>query len=232
MMSERKFSNSYTSFWTQLLPTVEAFVRHMNLANERYCAPVRSVTSDREKRSVVNELGFRLFRAQAMGRKITNKFKTISERETRNYIEQLIHGGVKIPPLSLEEIAESERIAAALATYFGAEAVPGLNFWPVFQGCGRLESCKGDIINGAILVEVKAGDRNFRVVDVRQVIAYLALNFASKQYSLSEVAFVNPRTCKSYKCGIDNLVEHSSGRKAVEVFEDIIEFLSAETGSK
>jgi hypothetical protein len=232
MMSERKFSNSYTSFWTQLLPTVEAFVRQMNLANERFCAPVGSVTKDRDKRSVVNELGFRLFRAKAMGMEITYELKEISERETRSYIERLIPGAVKIPPLSVKETAESERIAAALATCFGAEALPRLDFWPVFQGCGRLESCRGDIINGAILVEVKAGDRNFRVVDVRQVITYLALNFASKQYSLSKVAFINPRICKSYECGIDNLVEHSSGRKAVEVFEDIIEFLSAETGSK
>lgn len=232
MISERKFSNSYASFWTQLLPTADVFVRHMNLANKRFRPPVGSITSDRDKRAIINELGFRLFAARADGLEINGEYKRSLELESRTYIGRLVRDISEMPPLSTKEMEESEHIALALATYFDSQKLNYLVFLPPFKGCGWLEACKGDIINGARLIEVKAGDRPFRITDVRQVLAYLTLNFAAKQYPLSEVAFVNPRTCMCYECEVDSFVERCSGRKAVDIFEDIIEFVSAETNSK
>ena len=79
---------------------------------------------------------------------------------------------------------------------------------------------------------MKAGDRHFRITDLRQIIIYLALNFYSQQYQLAKVALVNPRTGKNFECSIDILIESCSGRKSVDVFSDVIDFVSAEVESK
>jgi hypothetical protein len=129
-------------------------------------------------------------------------------------------------------VAESEMLADSLSMYFGRTDLSAVKFWPVFKGCGQLDACRADIISGCNLIEVKAGERNFKITDVRQVITYLSLNFNSGQYPIMEIALVNPRTGLKFECGVDMLIELSSGRKAVDVFSDIIEFISAETGSK
>jgi hypothetical protein len=232
MISERKFANSYASFWNQLLPTADAFVRKINLASERFCRPIDAVSKDRNKRAVINELAFRLFKVIAAGNEIEPDMTDNLEKGVRDYIEKLIHSGFKIPALSKEEVAESERIAASLSMYFSKTDISPLKFWPLFKGCGQLDACRADIISGSKLIEVKAGERNFKITDVRQVITYLALNFNSGQYSIIEIALVNPRTGLKFECEADMLIEFCSGRKAVDIFSDIVEFISSETGSK
>jgi|LGVD01.1.fsa_nt_gb hypothetical protein len=70
VISERKFSNSFSSFWNELLPTADSFVRRMNLSLERYCLPTESrFEVNRDRRSVINELSFRLFMSLAKGKK-------------------------------------------------------------------------------------------------------------------------------------------------------------------
>jgi len=232
MISERKMANSYVSFWNQLLPTADTFVRQINIASERFYSHVPAVTKDRDKRAVINELAFRLFKATVDGDEITPELKGAIESEVRDYIEDLIRANVKIPPLSNEEVEESERISKSLSMYFAMSDLSALIFWPLFKGCGRISACRGDIIDGNKLIEVKAGDRNFKVTDIRQLMIYMALNFSSGQYPIKEMALVNPRTGFKYECDIDILIEFSSGRKAVDVFADIVDFISAETISK
>ncbi len=55
---------------------------------------------------------------------------------------------------------------------------------PRFEGCGWLDECEADFLTSNVLVEVKAGDRAFRSIDLRQVLIYCALNFASKKYDI------------------------------------------------
>jgi hypothetical protein len=100
MISERKFANSYASLWNQLLPTADAFVRRMNLASERFSRPIVAVSKDRDKRAVINELAFRLFKAIAAGNEVVPDLTARIEKEARHYIETLIHSSAKIPNLS------------------------------------------------------------------------------------------------------------------------------------
>ena len=229
MISERKFSNSFSSFWKELLPTADSFVRRMNLSLERYCLPTESrLEVNRDRRSVVNELSFRLFMSLAKGEKLSVNDKMKMSLEVSHYIERLAPN-IKIDqPISKEEIEEAESLSSALARYFSGTDLNKLRFWPVFRGCGRINSCKGDIISNDKLVEVKAGDRHFRITDVRQVIAYLALNSISKQYEIQHIALVNPRKGLFFETTVEDLIKECSQRKPVDVFGDIIDFLSSE----
>ena len=53
---------------------------------------------------------------------------------------------------------------------------------------------KGDLISSDALFEIKAGDRFFRSVDVRQLIMYGALNSVSQSYQINRLGlFSIPR---------------------------------------
>jgi len=229
MISERKFSNSFSSFWKELLPTADSFVRRMNLSLERYCLPTESrLEVNRDRRSVVNELSFRLFMSLAKGKKLSVNDKMKMSLEVSHYIERLAPNINIDQPISKEEIEEAESLSSALTQYFSNDELDKLWFWPVFRGCGRINSCRGDIISNDKLVEVKAGDRHFRITDVRQVIAYLALNSISKQYEIQHIALVNPRKGLFFETTVEDLIKECSQRKPVDVFGDIIDFLSSE----
>lgn len=230
MISERKFSNSYSSFWNELLPTADSFVRRMNLSLERYCHSTESkLESDRDKRAVVNELAFRLFMKLAKEIELSDSEKLDLSENVSNYIEKLAPNININRPISKEEINEAESICTALATFFPAREFSALEFWPNFKGCGRMQACKGDIIINDKLIEVKAGDRHFRMTDIRQVITYLSLNSISKQYTIEQIALVNPRKGVFFETTVEFLIEDCSRRKPVDVFGDIIDYLSAET---
>jgi hypothetical protein len=232
MISERKFSNSYASFWNQLLPTADTFVRQMNLASERFTLPIDSATPvDKDKRAVINELAFRLFKEKATGSRLTPDEVLNLEKNVRLYIGRLPPKINDIPDLTKDELKESEELSDVLSKYFNEKDLSFLMFWPIFKGCGQLDVCKGDIILSDKLIEVKAGDRHFRVIDIRQIITYLSLNSISKQYSLTSISLVNPRTGLCFDSTIDFLIESSSGRKAVDIFTDVISFISSEIGS-
>ncbi|MBW1613148.1 MAG: hypothetical protein JRJ57_04065 [Deltaproteobacteria bacterium] len=232
MISERKFSNSFSSFWNELLPTADSFVRRMNLSLERYCLPIESrFEVNRDRRSVINELSFRFFMSLARGKKLSASDKMKISFEVSHYIERLAPNINIDQPISKEEIEESESLSSALTQYFSKDELNKLWFWPDFRGCGRINSCKGDIITGDKLVEVKAGDRRFRITDVRQVITYLSLNSISKQYDIQHIALVNPRKGLFFETTVEILIEDCSQRKPVDVFGDIVDFLSSEVVS-
>jgi hypothetical protein len=232
MISERKFSNSFSSFWNELLPTADSFVRRMNLSLERYCLPTESrLEVNRDRRSVVNELSFRLFMSLAKGKKLSINDKMKMSLEVSHYIERLAPNINIDQPISKDEIEEAESLSSALAQYFFDTDLNKLQFWPVFRGCGRINSCRGDILSNGKLVEVKAGDRHFRITDVRQIIAYLALNSISKQYEIQHIALVNPRKGLFFETTVEDLIKDCSQRKPVDVFGDIIDFLSSEVVS-
>lgn len=233
MISERKFSNSFSSFWNELLPTADSFVRRMNLSLERYCPPTESkLKTIRDRRAVINELSFRFFMCLVKRKDLSREDKIKLSIAVSKYIENFspnIHIDL---PISEEELNEAESLASSLSDYFSKWKNSELNFWPTFKGCGRIHSCKGDIISNDKLIEVKAGDRNFRIIDIRQIITYLSLNSLSNQYALKRVILLNPRKGFSFETTVELLIEGCSRRRPVDVFGDIIDFLSTEVLSK
>jgi len=229
MISERKFSNSFSSFWNELLPTADSFVRRMNLSLDRYCLPTESIfETNRDRRSVINELSFRLFMNLAKGKELSSNDKMELSVKVSHYIEKLAPNINTDLPISQEDLSEAESLSSSLTAYFSDHEISKLRFWPVFRGCGRIHACKGDIKSNDKLIEVKAGDRHFRITDIRQIITYLSLNSISKQYVIEHIALVNPRKGLSFETTVEILIEDCSRRKPVDVFGDIIDFLSTE----
>lgn len=233
MISERKFSNSFSSFWNELLPTAESYIRRLNLSCDRYCLPTESLLDiNRDRRAVINEFSFRLFKAFAEGIELSPNDKMKLSKQVSTYIENLVHNIRIQHPISKVELNESEILSKSLIAYFQDRELTNLQFWPVFKGCGMIQACKGDIISNHKLIEVKAGDRHFRITDIRQIITYLSLNSISKQYIIKSIALVNPRKGLSYETTVDILIQNCSRRKPVDVFGDIIDFVSTEVISK
>jgi hypothetical protein len=235
MISERKFAASYTSFWNQVLPRVDGYLRRINGLCERYEDEIPvTASAHRDRRAIVNELGFRLFQAACAEKHVSDRRVREIAESVRQYVERLSkeNDGVVREPVAEKEIDEAAAISASLKVYFKGTPIRELLFWPQFPGCGILHATKGDIIHGKKLYEVKAGDRSFRVTDMRQILTYCAMDFSAGKYGIEEVVLLNPRRGTHFCTSIDQLVKESSGGSPVDFFSNVIEFLSAETNSR
>jgi hypothetical protein len=235
MISERRFSSAFTSFWNQALPRADAYLRRINGTYSQYRGEIGSPSHvDRDRRSIVNELGFRLFREAWEKQDITSQIIQNLSKDVQRYIAAIVRreDDLILSPPSVQEISESKEIAKSLSIFFSRTKGNALLFWPEFPGCGIIQQCKGDILNGNTLVEVKSGDRTFRITDLRQVLTYCCLNFASRKYDLRIVALLNPRRGVFYEAPIDELVMACTGVSAIDFFTDMVAFISTEGNSK
>ncbi|MHB0773167.1 TNF domain-containing protein [Bradyrhizobium sp. 5.13L] len=98
---------------------------------------------------------------------------------------------------------------------------------PSFPGCGMIDAGKGDLIYSKALFEIKAGDRLFRSVDVRQLIIYSALNFVSNRFQIDSLGLFNPRVGISATISVDDLCTEISGKKSGDLFFDIVAAVSS-----
>ena len=124
-------------------------------------------------------------------------------------------------PLTYESVVLAKR----LINYF-AEENGTLLINPPLPGCGWVNVAEADILNGSTLYEVKAGDRHFRLTDLRQLLTYCALNFSAKLYEIREIALINPRSGAIIKDDIDHLCKRIAGTSSIKVLGDIVSFIS------
>jgi hypothetical protein len=235
MISERRFSTTFTAFWNQALPRGDAFLRRINGTYSQYRTEIDSPSNvDGDRRSIVNELGFRLFREGWKKQDITTQLVHNLYKNVQQYIAAIARREDKLifSPPSAQEIKESKEIAESLSLFFSRSKGTPLLFWPEFPGCGIIQQCKGDMLYGNTLVEVKSGDRTFRITDLRQVLTYCCLNFASRKYDLRFVTLLNPRRGVFYEAPIDELVTACAGVRAIDLFTDMVTFISMERNSK
>lgn len=238
MISETHFASAYTAFWDQLLPMGARLVRHINLSRERWCEPMMSsVPADR--RALVNEAGFRLLRARSRNGHILAQNEVSPDEElgicesARVFLEGLRRtSSGPLLGLTGEELQEAKQLAQRLSDYIDVcESGHPVLVSPSFQGCGILQACSADLFVEPTLYEIKAGDRDFRLVDVRQLLVYCALGLYSDSLRIIDVGLLNPRLGVYFRLDLDSLVRAASGRSVVETTNDIIEFLSRDAGS-
>jgi hypothetical protein len=214
-------------------------VRRINLGTERWCPELVSRV-DSNRRGVVNEIGFRLFRARVRneGREIvaelSEKDVAVAVEKARLFVERLPRRSrepVTVP--TKMEVAEGAVIAERIVEYTKSVGVgQSILVSPVLPGCGILQACSADLLVGKTLYEIKAGDRDFRLVDVRQLLVYCALNQQSKKYEVEDIGLLNPRVGVSFVLGSEALAQEASGRSMVELSSEIINFLSREQVSR
>jgi hypothetical protein len=240
VISERVFSTQYSSFWSDLVPLGTNFVRSINLKYINSYAPAIMNRTSSSRRALINEMASRVYAlAIANGQSVATTVNDESllgsaTREAQQYITSLPGFSTKrLNRPSAEEIKEVRELATSMERYFivfepGAKGLIAPKFW----GCGIINQCEGDIICGDTLYEIKAGDRKFRYVDFKQVLTYLGLNHASKQYALASVGLLNPRHCTYIKLSIEQLCNELVGRNSIDVLGEIVRFCAGPGVSK
>lgn len=102
---------------------------------------------------------------------------------------------------------------------------------PLFPGCGILNSAEGDIFYSGTLVEIKAGQRNFSILDIRQLYISLALNQFYNRYNILFIELFNPRTGLLWRENKEIVSQNISGNSTIEIITEIINHVTSETNS-
>lgn len=219
MISERLFAAWFPSFWRELLPFSNAFVRGVNsewgdvLNDSSGIEPIR--------RSVLNESAVRVYCLPKSERGV-NLDDVVAEVE--NWLRAPIE---KLTEYQRSEISWMIRNLDERYPVVRGGAHQSHSFSPQFPGCGILSECQGDFLLNKVLVEVKSGFRTFRTVDFRQALTYAALNYAGSHYDIHELALYNARLDRCVSLSVDDLCLQMAGERAVDIFEKILDFASA-----
>lgn len=234
MITEKHFALSHAAFWHQLLPTAESYVRECNTEANRFREPLAS-SLPADQRGMINELAFRLFaaasRSSGCAAQLSAAVREDCVREARDHILRM-REGQRAPARAPGEadLLEALVLAARIEQFFKKAAPGALVVFPAFRGCGWLDACQADVLADGVLFEVKAGERGFRSIDLRQVLCYCALDFAAKSYDIRDVCLVNPRSGRYVSETLERLCQRTAGRTAVEVLGDIVEYVSEPPG--
>jgi len=202
MISELTFSRKFTSFWNQLLPNANNFIRIINGSLIEDVYPPLDDCANRSNNVFVNECAFNLYRAiqnDSLDRNILSAhdifhnadFQVVFEK-TKEYLQRFAYGSNFKLPLSMVEYNAIREIARNILSRYGMENQ--IEVSPQFDGCGVINNSYGDIYYSNVLVEIKSGDRKFSVYDLRQVLIYFTLNFYSKnKRNIKRFELFNPR---------------------------------------
>jgi hypothetical protein len=147
--------------------------------------------------------------------------------ETIKRLRPLVGQGIELSTkLSPDERVEVNEFTRRLLKLFLSENKTSI-VRPMFRGCGYIDSSEGDVINVRTLYEIKTVDRLFRSHDLRQVITYAALNYASKQFEIERVGLFNPRSGYVCEFPIDEVCREISGISGDEFLARLVNVVSS-----
>jgi hypothetical protein len=229
LSNEIRLATSHADFWNGLLPMADAFIRAQNSRPRLFSVPIHAI-APAEYRGIVNEAGFIIFKGNM---DIKGQQRTVRP-DISGAFEEAIRRIQRLPRSKIPALAtilnsgtiEATLIAHHLTRYF-SDAHADLIVSPPIPGCGWVNDAEADILSGTTLYEVKAGERHFRIADLRQVLTYCALNFSSKTYRIDAVGLINPRSGAFVVDSLDDICQRVAGAPAVDVLSDIVEFISA-----
>jgi hypothetical protein len=198
---------------------------------------VSSYWSRADRRAFINEIAFHLFiecqRAEQAGNLFVDPEPLLpaAVKAARSRQEQFADRRASPPPADLTTLERLE-VASLLRVLTGFSrrmSKPGstVHLRPRFKGCGILDECEADLIIDDLLIEVKAGDRSFRAIDVRQILTYCALDRLEKKFGLACVACVNPRRGTYFRQDIETLCLQLASKPSSELLAELTYFLSS-----
>ncbi|MFJ6196201.1 hypothetical protein [Micromonospora sp. NPDC092111] len=214
MISVRRFSLQ-GSIWRQHAPMMEQVVRWINENESTFGRRVR-VTHDGRRSAVIAETAFR---RAAVNAPLFEQDEA-AERAAGDLISLLPRGQFGDLPLTASERLEVVLIQQNLLRLANTLEVPAY-FYPV-PGCGVVNSAFGDMADGSHLIEIKTVARPFRGTDLRQMLIYCAMKYASNQ-SVDEISLYNPRRARLFTSSLDEISFAVSGRTGVELVNDLVD---------
>ena len=205
MISEISFIKNYPSFWDEFTPNAKDLITEINGQGDNfgYFSPVD--IDEAQYRSINNMLAYKRFELLYQG----------VESEINSIFEQVLPTIRLLPRTNIESYSIKDKsnikaitqISSNLISFYSKKE---LKFHPLFRGCSFLSDSQGDLYYDSTLVELKAGQRNFIVEDIRQLLVYILLNFLSKHYELRRVELLNPRTGQYFEMSLDIFIKRTS----------------------
>lgn len=224
MIGATKFSGAHGSFWRNVTPTIDLFVRKINLDLYRRVEPPVNYQVAPTRSALVAETAFALFDLQS--RQNGNRsyfFERFTEQATGEARRRLalLNAENIGDDLNPDELNATQQLFCRISKYFIDVQGRALVVRPEFPGCGFIDRSQGDVIYGEVLFEIKAVDRNFRSVDIKQLITYAALNHKSDTYFIREIGIFNPRRGTEFSMGLNDVCMEVAGISAIELLEVI-----------
>lgn len=235
MISETTFSKKFTSFWSQLLPNANNYIRLVNEAMvESLYAPEKPVRN--ENVALCNTIAFEIFRLVKTGELSKDEVRSGAifssatfdklAKDCESELKIFSHGNSMNLPLLKGELNDIRSIAIHMVEYFPAGAA-NITFSPRFEGMGFLNSAEGDVLLADSLVEVKAGFRNFSVNDIRQLLVYLSLNhYGRSPYVIRKVELYNPRMGMVFEENVERICDDISALQPSDLYHQILLFVT------
>lgn len=233
MITELSLIRSYSTYWKSLFPGGEDYVRLINSALGKKVHDSIHIDDKPQRRALINNVSFNIFENLINNSIDFNDFKVIDSnssflkeviKEEKKQLSNLRYGtdlSIKISDTDLDLI---KWLTSSLFNNYKSKN--GLVIRPKFKGCGLIFEAEGDIFYDSTLTEIKAGDRNFGIHDLRQLYVYLALNYASKSYDIRKIELFNPRTGVIWREYIDVVSNNIAGSPTLEILNEIIDFIS------
>jgi hypothetical protein len=227
MISPANFAKGYGSFWNTIFPMADALIRAINLDYERFAPDAdKGFYSDPKRRAIINETAFELARmrwpnAEADLTLMDSAFAISAETMLR------IDPSSNIEYPSDTEWHEVEFVVGRLMQFFRSQSLgTALVFSPPVPGCGFVDGGRADILVDSVVFEVKSGERNFRAIDLRQVLTYAALMNMASPNRISSVALLNPRRGVYYRADCDDICAAAGGAPSAYCFSQMVGFMS------
>lgn len=226
MISEHQFAAHYSSAWHVITPLADGFWTVENMMVDRVAPPL-TPKAPKGMRAVVNEAAFRGFcvlhgKANPVVR--TEILDAIDDQlpESISYVGRF-SPALPVSPKDMDDDCRKEamNLVLRLLHYFPGKEATSLR--PKFSGCGLISACEGDLIEGSCLYEVKAGDRAFRVVDLRQLLIYSALGYAKGSLSFTDIGVFNPRTGVAWRKSLEHVSYAVSGLRLSDTLSALVE---------
>ncbi|MEZ9426390.1 hypothetical protein AB4186_23920 [Vibrio lentus] len=236
MISEITFSKKFTAFWNELLPNARNHIRLINGGLTEAMYEPFSSAERKENIALVNVMSFQLLR-KVINKEINNEKVNSSTFHlspdfdsvmftSLDYLSRFSYGNACSLPLNNLEISQIIQLYKKM--YIRCMSSKHTRIIdPEFNGCGYINDAKGDILIDNTLIEIKSGERNFSIYDIRQVLVYCALNSYSKnRKKIEKIELFNPRMGISFSEDIDNLCRDLSSLSSQELYSEIEGFIT------
>lgn len=220
MISEVTFARGYSSFWNEVVPWINPYIKAIN---EMHLPSIMHPINESEApsyRSINSIIAFNIYRNKCQGNTITleESFRQIKD-EIRNY-----------PRNNLDKYIldkKNESIINQISTrLFDAYFSDDILIDPFFPGCGAIANCKGDILFRNSLIEIKSGERTLRASDIKQLLVYCGLNaIAGKKYIIDIIAYFNPRMGALWNMDINIVFKSISSITLIDFYRELEDFL-------